>query len=687
MNNNGKYELVKDYSVAPYNFVSLPDRAIAPYKSIEELPKHDELNDKLLNGFIEYEITNKTPLIIAEGSSNLKESFKNSYKINVIPGSTLKGIIANNTAILSLSNITDYIEDENFLYRDIASVGSTNKDYKKRLNVVSKNVDGRTITAPFTMKAGYIYKVKKDEYKILPAKEINEQSYFRISEQYLRKINVDNKEINYMYNKDILDLINKKEKYKNKRDKDFFLREIGTKNKYGKEGYKPYYTKVSFNLKGKRSISKIGRFGEYSYDGYIMSSEKINGKLSHYIIPMYEKEDSSEDIIFNKEKGNLKYINFYKEDCIRTKKQHSPLKIDEKKDRTYFLLPEKCGIDNGKPLFYGEFNGKYCFGFSPYVRIPYDNSIYYGINNEYKNSEGISYLESIFGFTNKKIEGKKVSGYKSRVSFEDAILQNRLKNQREYNIVAGNPMATAYNLYLKQDMDEEIKNLKNYNSEDFKIRGIKEYWPRALDSIQNLKVENKNLNIKIKPIPENNKFKGKIKFKNLKEEELGLLLWALKVDEKAYETIGLGKPYGFGTVCFNEINIFKEDTKKKYSSMINDCNIKLDKDKLIKKYKDYILEKYKINLDNQLSIKEFKEIKTTLIDGKNRNEVRYMSLNPKNDYKIYGKNEFRFKLPLPSAIEFNKILNGDIKIQRKESNNKQNNRNKKYNNKKNNKRG
>ena len=175
--------------------------------------------------------------------------------------------------------------------------------------------------------------------------------------------------------------------------------------------------------------------------------------------------------------------------------------------------------------------------------------------------------------------------------------------------------------------------------------------------------------------------------KNLKEEELGLLLWALKVDEKAYETIGLGKPYGFGTVCFNEINIFKEDTKKKYSSMINDCNIKLDKDKLIKKYKDYILEKYKINLDNQLSIKEFKEIKTTLIDGKNRNEVRYMSLNPKNDYKIYGKNEFRFKLPLPSAIEFNKILNGDIKIQRKESNNKQNNRNKKYNNKKNNKRG
>lgn len=644
--NNG-YSLAKYYSVSPYNFVSLPEVAVNAYESIEELPKHNELNDSLLNGYIEYDIVTKTPLMICDNSkSNSKEFFKNAKGEKAIPGSTLRGAIAQNVAILSLSNITNYIKDERFLYRSFRE-GSLRKDYAYRLQISTKDIGGDKVSAPFTMKAGFIYKLGKDDYAIIPAKEINGYSYFRISEQYLRKINPKVNGINYMYTSKILDLINNKEEKKN------FLKSIGDKD------YKPYCVKISFNLKGKRNVNKIGKPGEFSNEGYLMSSEKIQGKLAHYIIPIYETKDN--EIVFNKENGNIKYIDFYKDDCLRTKKQREPNKIGNK-DKEYFLLPNNIGEKYIKPIFFGEFNNLYCFGFSPYVRIPYDNSILDGVSENFKNKKGISYLEGIFGFTNKKIneKGKEIS-YKGRVSFEDAVLCSKEVNKRTYKIVAGDPKASAYNLYLKQDIKASAKEIKTYNSKGFKIRGVKGYWPR--DFIREFSVRNENLNISINPVSEGNIFKGKIKFKNLKKEELGLLLWALKIDKDCYETLGYGKPYGFGTVKVENINVVKDDIKIKYSSMINDSEVKVNIENIVSDYKDYFKETYNIDLENHPSIKDLKIMKTTLVKEKDKNQVRYMSLNVNKDYGINekkNKNEFNSILPLPSAVEFKEILEGKI---------------------------
>lgn len=685
--NNG-YSLIKDYSVAPYNFVSLPEIAVNAYESIEELPKHNELNDLLLNGYIEYDIVTKTPLMICDNSkSNSKEFFKNSKGEKAIPGSTLRGAIADNVAILSLSNITDYIKNERFLYR-IFGKGALNNDYKNRLQITTKDIGGDKVSAPFTMKAGYIYKQGKDSYAIIPAKEINGYSYFRISEQYLRKINPKVDGINYMYTSEIVELINKKEMFKNnQREKQTFLKKIANKDKKGNEVYKPYCVKISFNLKGKRNVNKIGKPGEFSNEGYLISSEKIQGKLAHYIIPIYETKDN--EIVFNKENENIKYIDFYKDDCLRTKKQREPNKIGIK-DKEYFLLPNNIGEKYIKPIFYGKFNNLYCFGFSPYVRIPYDNSILDGVSENFKNKKGISYLEGIFGFTNKKINeiGKEIS-YKGRVSFEDAVLCSKEVNKRTYKIVAGGPKASAYNLYLKQDIKASAKEIKTYNSKGFKIRGVKGYWPR--DFIREFSVESNKLNISINPVSEGNIFKGKIKFKNLKKEELGLLLWALKIDKDCYETLGYGKPYGFGTVKVENINVVKDDIKIKYSSMINESEVKVNIENIVSYYKDYFKETYNIDLENHPSVKDLKIMKTTLVKEKDKNQVRYMSLNVNKDYGINekkNKNEFNLILPLPSAVEFKEILEGrkiiknNVYSQSKDSNNRhylKNNYNKTYN--------
>ena len=58
-------------------------------------------------------------------------------------------------------------------------------------------------------------------------------------------------------------------------------------------------------------------------------------------------------------------------------------------------------------------------------------------------------------------------------------------------------------------------------------------------------------------------FKGKIKFNNLNEDELGLLLWALYIHPDAQQNIGKGKPYGFGNIKVKDISLSVKDISKK----------------------------------------------------------------------------------------------------------------------------
>ncbi|HHQ4317856.1 TPA: TIGR03986 family type III CRISPR-associated RAMP protein [Clostridium perfringens] len=672
-----EYKKLEGYSVAPYNFVALPKKAIIAYDTISDIPKHNDMREDLLNGHIDYEIKTKTKTIVCDskpskggnnsyGNSEVKEFYKNAEGKKVIPGSSIRGVIANNLAILSYSNISESIKDERFLYRSFGS-GRNRKEYVNALQIKTKEVNNEKVSAPFTMKAGFIYKKSEFEYSIIPAKTINNYSYFRISEEYLRKLIPKVKGIEFMYTKGIVQLIERKDEFKGKKNenkKKKFLKEIKNKENNSKGNvYKPYCVRVSFNLKGKRNITHIGEPGKYHYEGYLMSSEYIDGKLAHYIIPMYSEEEA--EILFNKENGKLKYIEYYKDDCLRTKKKHNP-NCKSEGDKEYFLLPEKYKKENGKPLFYGSFNGMYCFGFSPYVRIPYLYSILDGVSNEYKNEKGISFLESIFGFANKDLEEGNNKSFKGRVSFQDVPLVKDGKESKTCSIVAGNPSASAYNLYLKQDIQASAKDILNYNSKGFEIRGIKEYWPRDFE-LSNITVKNKNLNINIKPVGEGAVFKGRINFKNLRKEELGLLLWSLKVDENAYETIGLGKPYGFGTVSLENIKVYKENLKLKYFSMVNEPEELINREEYIKAYKDYVKGKYSIDLDTSDPVIDLITIKTTLVHKKDKNEVRYMSINAKKDFNINDKNEFSKLLPLPSAVQFRKILNGELNVKPKEN--------------------
>ena len=227
-----KKEKLKKHSVAPYNFISLPNRSIAEYDSMDELTRHNELSDKLLNGTIEFDITAKTPLLIAKGKDKNNsynnqidgcEFFTNPENQKVIPGNTIRGMLRNNAAVLSMSNISDDICDSRFYFRSFNAT-STQKDYRERMQISSVTENGVTYSIAKTIHAGYIYKNNERDYVIVPGKKINGEQYFRISEQYLRRIS-KNLKINYMYNNKITELIDNKSKYKNDRIKKSFLKQ------------------------------------------------------------------------------------------------------------------------------------------------------------------------------------------------------------------------------------------------------------------------------------------------------------------------------------------------------------------------------------------------------------------------------------------------------------------------------
>lgn len=686
------YSLITEQSVAPYNFVPLPEKAEVISQKIEELQSHGEINKEKNSGYIEYEIENITELIIGKGKKKKDDKnvyfFKNDKGEYTIPGSTIRGLLRNNMAILSFSNISEDIEDGRFYFRSFGK-DKLATDYKERLDITPKTVHGEQMLMPHEVKTGFIYKKSQSEYELIPSKKINGLPYLVIKEQYLRRIAPKDLPINYMYTEEIDELIKNKDKYsltkaeknlpKDKRkiierskqgEKRRFLKSI--RNENFKLSAKPL--KISYEISGARTVSKIGHPSEFKNEGFLLTSRHIDKKLVHYIIPC-EEDISSSRKVFKKGEEIYKYIEYYNDDLLLTKKaqmdENGKIRMEE--DYEYYGLPNKVGYENGEPIFYGEY-GKddkktYYFGFTPYLRVPYVNNIKSGISDRYKNVKGFSCIDKLFGFSGKE------NNYKGLLSFEDCVCEDskNSKFSKSYNVILGEPHSTSYNLYLKQDINGGEKEIINYN-DSFTIRGIKQYWLKNyLDYVteSDIKKESKVDSI-LHPIDRGTKFKGKIHFNNLSKEELGLLLWALKVDKNAHENIGMGKPFGFGHIVIKGINLKLEDYENKYLSMSINCFKDGDKEKFIEAYKKSLGDKI-----NSKTIKDFILIKTNIIEEKDKNKFRYMEIEFRDDSNK-RINEFTLFEPLPNISEQIEILSGKKIIKKKEITN--NNRNN-YNNK------
>lgn len=562
-----KQHLIKNNASAPYNFIPFPEKVFIRYNSIDVLPKHNVYGKDLLNGVIEYEIENKTPLYIGGATER-----------GIIPSSTMRGNTSNNLEILSFS-YPHFFKDEKFTYRFLgSSISELRKKYRGKYEIRDKNnkVIGSLI------KVGLLSKNNENEYIIKECEEYKKIEDIQIvKEGSLKEITIKECFQKFVNWKD-----GKVCEYKAGEKKFILL----NNNKIDKK--RKYYL-INTKLSGEEY--KIGEVGD-----------------------KYRKE--LKDKVFITESGS----------------NNEELKELNDKIKKFYDLPNE---NEEKVFFFKEEKGEIAaIGRSEYLRFEYNESTKDLLDkNMMYNSKEIDYVEAIFGFTNKLIN-KETKSYKSRVSFTDLTIVGEPRYEKETKLMLEVPKAKDFQLYLKDKKNEE--NLVTYDDKNAILAGRKFY--KIKKGVDKNSIE--NFNKEFKAISKGSTFTGgRIYFENLHEDELGLLLMALKLDDKVYENIGMGKPYGYGNIKIKNMIVKVENREYKEKSFktffVEDIELKKLTDKLImyyqKKFKEKILTDKEISLDvYNKNIENYKKSKKVF---ENKKEHEYMKLGSKksdiNEFK------------------------------------------------------
>jgi len=272
--------------------------------------------------------------------------------------------------------------------------------------------------------------------------------------------------------------------------------------------------------------------------------------------------------------------------------------------------------------------------------------------------------------------------------FEDAELiegQDNIYLPETSPRILSSPKPTTFQHYLEQPKGKDTpkEELKHWDDKDARIRGYKLYWHRnAPDSPRSNngkyswnegKVIEDKQHTKIKPIKRGVRFKSRIRFENLTKEELGALLFVLKLPENCYHKLGMGKPLGLGSVKITP-TLYIINRKERYKSLFdndywNEAKKKEEADEFKKAFENYILTHISEKEVSLWEVSRLKQLRTMLDWNNTHNSdwlerTRYMMIEcdpavfkcictSKNNRKTKKRicNEFKDRPVLPKANE------------------------------------
>ena len=538
-----------DYVGAPYNFVPFGKKV---YRK-DEIVKHNQIQG--LSGYIEYQVTAQTPIMVDGGD---KHFYRDKDGKAAIPGSTMRGLVRSNMQVLSQSSFVDDIKNERFMYR---CVGGSKKDlnsniYKHTLNSKQAIFQDGKMTVLKNVKGGYI-RNQNGQYYLIPSKieridpkKLGNMNYYVLSERQIIENQFKGFEMLKRSN-GILQHTNTTHFKEEKRDDG--LHYVGEKN----EKYVPRTEEVYYQLKGTRNIIALSAEPKPKYQkGTMLTSGFMSEKKVFYVIPEIDVRkpqiripESDIDVFMRDFRGKEKQL-IMASGADVSKLSDAKREEVEEKVLKFFSLPE-----NGetKPVFYIELDGKIYFGFTPRLRLFYDKDIYDGLTKEQKDNS-LDYCKSMFGFTSDK------KSYRSRLSFQDATMDNGMTEGEKETRVLAEPKPTSYLDYL---MGED-GTAATYR-DNFQLRGMKQYWLHK-ELVKGKLGTNENVESDFYPYPKGASFTGRIRFQNLSEVELGMLLWSLLLEKDSQQNIGKGKAYGFGRVNISLKQLQVMDIQALYSS-------------------------------------------------------------------------------------------------------------------------
>ena len=563
---NKELNLEKDYY--PYNFVSLG--------KVDEATR-ETFKRGNLSGKIKCSLKNLTPLFIGgneDKEHTLVEEVEEKY---VIPASTIKGELRNIIEVLTRSCMKN-VEDERLTYR-----------YQMKKNGRT-NIFGIIHKFPTEKELGKIIKADKIKVKksILPDK-------YQESGFYPLKVDIKS-----VFVQEWIKKAKKIRKYNKGEDDPNAINDFSN------------FKKLQSDIAGENAILWV--------------SSKIDNKIYEKIL-IFDKETSDNYYSFTKDEfDDLNFL--IKERRKREEKENSYFYINEvKEDSENTSSPNT--LKKGDAIIFEEENKNAIrLAFSEIPRLRYKCKPIDLVPEQFRpcvDKEKLCFACRLFGTIGDNSKSKENNdnsknesfAITSRVFITDALSCDPQDNRKEHEIILkslGEPHPTLLRFYLKYgDYDNK------YDKDKYEIRGRKFYWHHSKkieangDYSKYIKSftdeTNTTTNSKIHFLEPLQEFNFEINFKDLSEEELGILLYSIEIEEgKSLHKFGKAKAYGFGS-CEIKIDKCLIETKNKYTSFDkNDSFKEYSKkeytEKFIKKAKD----EYSLDSNERKEIEELKYI-------------------------------------------------------------------------------
>lgn len=224
-----------------------------------------------------------------------------------------------------------------------------------------------------------------------------------------------------------------------------------------------------------------------------------------------------------------------------------------------------------------------------------------GVPREYKvrNDLRLDYPRAVMGFVRKvnKNGKEQMECYRSRVSVGSLTAKGAPKELITWPVNLDAPKVDAEKFICrKTDGSFRLSGTRQYPMKSAAPDGG--YWTRQ----------------GIRPLAAGTRFSGVIRYRNLAADELGLLLWCLRLEPGCGHTIGMAKSYGCGQVELTIDRLVEYDTTALYGSLTA-CGTVLENPQqwvaeLIETYKTYASRRIGgVELARMPHIQKFLELK------------------------------------------------------------------------------
>ncbi|MDL2213252.1 TIGR03986 family CRISPR-associated RAMP protein [Bacteroides sp. OttesenSCG-928-E20] len=482
---------------APYNFVPLSNEVFIPdwWKLItQDIPFENSIS-----GSFKLKITAQSPVFVRNGhtqeeSDKKADTYKQFNNINgkcFLPATSVKGAIRNVLEIISFGKM-NRMTDNRYGIRDL------------RLNSYTAFFQNANIHCGWMTKNG-------DEITIADHGIPRRVSHKELDERFGTKFDW---EFGSGFTKAKTSMIYKYRLWgNNPREICFVEKPLNPQNKVDK--------------RLKVLITDSGSRGTIVFTGQPSKSNQKGGKLYEFVFPMKAEKTCK----LNVEDQLYADFLFIYEDTLEWTYWKNKLKKGER-------IPVFFSVDSNGAILH--------LGLSYLYKLPTKERLKEYLPQEHKKPD-LDLAECIFGTT-----GTNDDSLKGRVQFSNAFCTKEVKYEGELAPYMGSPRPTYYPIYVKQIGEKGDVTSSKYTTlldENAELKGWKRYpireeWKTEFD----VPTGQENNTNPFRPLNEGSVFECTVRFHNLKREELGALLKAIKPKERLSHSIGFAKPFGYGRV-------------------------------------------------------------------------------------------------------------------------------------------